>query len=64
MANGSREDKLFYCLAKISNLLSKQTKIESHDMKLIVELFFEQYLAFDVTMCFSVLKDIIDKLSE
>lgn len=40
MVDDSRDDKFFYCLAKVSNILSKQCKVESSDIKLIVELFF------------------------
>ena len=46
LVDDSKEDKLFHYLAKISNLLSKQCKVESCDIKLIIELFFNQYADF------------------
>ena len=54
MADTTRDDKVFYCLAKILNILSKQCKVENADIKLIIELFFEKFCDFEVTMCLSV----------
>ena len=51
LVDPKKEEKLLHYLAKISNLLSKQCKIESSDIKLIVELFFNQYSDFEVAMC-------------
>jgi hypothetical protein len=36
MVSENRDDKFYYCLAKICNLLSNQCKVESGDIKLII----------------------------
>ena len=46
MVDETKDDKVFYCLARICNILSKQCKVENSDIKLIIELFFEQYCDF------------------
>lgn len=47
-------DKLLYYLASLNNMLVKQLKIESSDIKVIVDLFLSKYIEFEVTMCPSV----------
>ena len=46
MVDQTRDDKVFYCLARICSIISKQCKVESSDIKLVIELFFNQYADF------------------
>lgn len=54
MLDHNRTDKLIYCIARIHNLLVKQIKIESMDIKELVELYLSKYTDFEVGMSYNV----------
>lgn len=70
MLDLNRDDLLIYNLAKLNSLIMKQARVQSIDIKELVENFLSQLNDFDVSMCFQVkinlyqaLEDILSLLS-